>query len=70
MDFQFTGDNGGIPNADGVVKFWASLQSTFPQAQIIASPLDDSTRDVQQDDRAGSHRMMGAGGRHHQVRVQ
>ena len=44
--FQFTGDNGGLPDADAVVKYWASLQAKFPAATIVASSMDDFSREV------------------------
>ena len=39
--FQFSPDNTGVPDADGVVKFWTALQARFPHATIHASSLDD-----------------------------
>merc|ERR1711937_670101 len=44
--FQFTGDNGGLPDANGVIKFWAKLQAKFPEATIQASSMDDFYKEV------------------------
>jgi hypothetical protein len=46
LAFHYTSDNAGAPSAEDVTEFWNSLVSNNPNAQIIASSLDDFVLDV------------------------